>query len=204
MTAFFLGIAGGSASGKSWLSRRLLASLGEDRATHITHDDYYLPLPDHLQDRPGDHNFDHPDALETALLVEHLCALRQGRAVQVPTYDFATHNRVGQHTVLSRPVVVVEGILLFTHPALRELLDLRVFVHAPAAVRRERRVARDITERGREPAWVHERFDRHVEPMHQAHVEPTRAHAHLVVDGCAPLDTSAHRVLHHLRDSIPG
>lgn len=203
MTAFFLGIAGGSASGKSWLSRHLLASMGPDQAAHIAHDDYYLPLPAHLHDRPGDHNFDHPTALETSLLVAHVLALREGVPVPVPSYDFATHSRVGVHTVTARPVVVIEGILLFTHPALRELLDLRVFVHAPVEVRRKRRVARDIVERGREPAWVHDRFDRHVEPMHQAHVEPTRACAHLEVDGCAPLDHSADRVLRHLRDRLP-
>lgn len=202
MMPFVLGVSGGSASGKTWLSQALLAAFGPRTCVHIAHDDYYLPLPEAFRHRPGDYNFDAPSSLETDLLVDHLDALLAGRPVQVPTYAFDVHDRVGVHTVHPGPLVLLEGILLLTDPRIRERLDLAVFVDAPTDVRRERRVHRDVHERGRQEAWVRDRFARHVEPMHQRHVEPTRAHADLVVDGTQALAHAVAAVIARLPDGL--
>lgn len=199
-----VGIAGGSASGKSLLARAVVEALAPTAVTHVLHDDYYRTIPAELAHRPGDVNFDHPDALETDLLAEHVAAWRRGETVAMPRYDFATHTRVAHVEVAPQAVLLVEGILLLTEPALRDALDLAVFVEAPTDVRRARRLARDVAERGREPAWILDRFARHVEPMHQEHVVPTAAHAHLIVDGTAPVPHNVAQVLARAPGTLRG
>lgn len=203
MAPYVIGISGGSGSGKSTLAQAVRDALA-DRCVHIAHDDYYRSLPERWRADPASYNFDEPAALETDLLVDHLAQLRAGKPATLPTYDFASHTRSGSRDVAPAEVVLVEGILLFAASEVLPLLDLRVFVHAPASIRRERRLARDVQERGREPAWVAQRFDAHVEPMHQAHVEPSRAHAHLVVDGTGDLDASVQAILERLRAARGG
>lgn len=196
-----VGIAGGSASGKTCLAEALAAALGED-ALHLSHDRYYHPLPEAWRVRPDDFDFDHPDALETTLLLEHLDALRAGLAVDAPVYAFDRHDRVGTERVRPRPVVLVDGLLVLAEPDLRARFDLPVFVDTPHDDRRSRRISRDIRERGRTEEEAVTRFARHVAPTHDALVEPSRAHAALVVDGRRPLDALVAEVRAALRGRL--
>lgn len=195
MRPVVVGIAGGSASGKSSLARRLQEFLG-DRCLLLLHDRYYHPLPDHLRERPLDYNFDHPEALETERLITHLRSLRSGQPVRLPIYDFARHDRAG-HTdpVAPREVILVEGILVLADDGLRDEFDHRIFVSTPSDVRLVRRIRRDVAERGREVDEVLAQYERTVRPMHRRYVEPSREHADLVVDGTQPLQRSVAQVL---------
>jgi len=182
-----LGVAGGTASGKTTVARGLLEVLG-DRAVLLTHDRYYRSLPDGHD--AATWNFDHPDALDTELLAQHVDELLAGRDVAVPSYAFDTHRRLPrpQWTVLpARPVVVVEGILVLAHEGLRERMHHRVFVHAPHDVRLVRRIRRDRAERGRGVDDILEQYMATVRPMHERYVEPSRGHAHHVLDGTRPV-----------------
>ena len=186
METLIIGISGGTCSGKSTLADQLRGALG-DRCAHIMHDDYYHPLPDHFRADPQAWNFDHPESLETDTLVEDLQALRAGSPVDIYQYDFATHSRKrDRRRIEPRPVIIVEGILVMAHEKLRRSLDHRVFVHADDDIRLERRIDRDVRERGRTPDEVQERWRRTVHPMHVQFVAPSRGHADLVLDGTRP------------------
>ncbi|MDO4797566.1 MAG: uridine kinase [Coriobacteriales bacterium] len=178
---FVVGIAGGSGSGKTTLTNEVAASLAPDVAV-ITHDSYYRAHHDMTYDERTQLNYDCPDSYETELLVQHLAILLQGEPVECPTYDFAIHDRTDQ-TVTIRPasVIVVEGILLFENPALRALMDLKVFVDASADVRILRRLQRDVRERGRSIESVIDQYLTTVRPMHEAYVEPSKRYADLIV-----------------------
>jgi len=182
-----LGLAGGSGAGKTTLVEGITSRFGDD-ASVLWFDEYYHDLA-HLD--PGQRavvNFDHPDSLDEVLLVEHLDGLLAGRPVDVPVYDFATHTRTDRtRRVDPRPVVVVDGILVLAVPELRRRLDLAVFVDAPAEVRLDRRMDRDVRERGRTTASVRAQFEATVAPMHEAFVEPSARHADLRVDGTGDL-----------------
>lgn len=192
-----VGIAGGTASGKSTVAAALVEALG-DRCVHLLHDRYYHPLPPGRA--PLDWNFDHPDALETSRMVEDVRLLRSGRPARVPRYDFARHARHAEEDELPpRPVIVVEGILVLADPALRAEMDHRVFVHAPDDVRLMRRIRRDRAERGREIDEILAQWERTVRPMHQAYVATSRPHAHLELDGTAPIRASVEQLL-----ALPG
>lgn len=191
-----VGIAGGTCSGKSTLAQRLVEALGRDRAVWILQDSYYRHRPDLTLEERAAVNYDHPEALEFSLLLKHLKELRARREVQVPDYDFATHLRHPEsRRVLPSPVIVVDGILLFHLPELRQHFDLRAFVHADPEVRFARRMQRDIQERGRTPASVIDQWHKTVDPMHRSFVEPSRAHAHVCLDGEAPLDEELSQLL---------
>lgn len=191
-----IGIAGGSASGKTTVAYALEAILGPERCVLVSHDRYYRNLP---QGTTPDHwNYDHPDALDTAALVGDLDVLRRGGSVDLPVYDFATHRQLGRqhwHPVSARPIVIVEGILVLQDPALRERMYRRVFVHTPDDLRLARRIRRDLLERGRQLDDVLAQYLSTVRPMHEAYVAPSRAHAHLVLDGEAPVQSSVAAVL---------
>ncbi|MCC6643959.1 MAG: uridine kinase [Polyangiaceae bacterium] len=178
----FVGIAGGTGSGKTTLAERVTGALPPGSVALLSHDSYYRDqshLPPEERDRV---NFDHPETLETSLLVEHLAALRAGRAIEQPAYDFAAHRRVPAHRrVEPRPVIVVEGILILHEPALRRALDIRVFVDTDADERVLRRVERDTRERGRTVASVTAQYRETVRPMHAQFVEPSKRHADLIV-----------------------
>lgn len=171
---FVVGIAGGSGSGKTTLVQQLRALVPPAALAVIEHDAYY---------RANQTNYDHPDSLENELLVAHLDKLLAGHAIDRPDYDYTTHaRRPTTVRVEPRPVLLVEGILLFAIPELRERIDLRVFVDAPAEERLVRRILRDQTpERNRTFDSILAQFRATVRPMHEAFVEPSRAHAHLVV-----------------------
>lgn len=191
-----VGIGGGTASGKSTITRALVDSLGP-RALHVTHDRYYRPLPEAFRADPIAYNFDHPDALETELLVSDLAALREGRPTTLVDYDFGICQRKDERfwtTVHPPEILVVEGILVLAVPELRGMLDHAVFVDAAADLRLARRLRRDIVERGDTPHGVIDQYLATVRPMHEEWVEPSRAHADLVVDGTGELDAAIARI----------
>ena len=177
-----VGIAGGSGSGKTTLSRALYDSLGASNCAYIMHDSYYKDVSGLTLAERERLNYDHPDQLDTALLVEHVRGLKSRQGVDIPTYDFATHSRTSTVTRLEpRPVVIVEGILIFTDPVLCELLDLKVFVDADCDVRLLRRIERDTAERGRSFQSVVEQYLTTVRPMYHKFVKQSRDNADLVV-----------------------
>lgn len=197
MSPTIVGIAGGTASGKTTTARALSERLG-DRCLWLTHDRYYRTMPDGFEEDPTRYNFDHPDALETDRMVADLLLLRNGHAARVPDYDFATHTRVPpeQWDLLEpRPLVIVEGILVLAHPGLRDAMHHRVYVHAPDDLRLVRRIRRDVAERGREVLEILDQYERTVRPMHQAYVAPSRAFADLVVDGTTTTEAMVASVL---------
>ena len=179
---YVVGVAGGTGSGKTTVTDRIVESLPSDAVSKIQHDNYYCDRGDLSYEERCQLNFDHPDSLETALLVEHLKRLREGVAVDVPEYDFKTHRRA--HATLHvepNRVVVVEGILVFVEPRLREQLDLKLFVDTPADIRVFRRIRRDLEQRGRTFASVREQYYATVRPMHLQFVEPSKAYADLII-----------------------
>ena len=196
-----VGLGGGSASGKTWLGRALEQALAP-HCVVLAHDRYYrsvergAPLP----------NFDHPDALETEVLVDHLTQLVRGQPVRVPSYDFTRHRRRPEdewHELAPQSTIIVEGILVLAVDRLRAELDLAVFVETPADVRLSRRLRRDVVERGRTMLDVLTQYEQTVRPMHDAFIQPSRVHADLVVDGTRPLDELVAQVVPAINGS-PG
>ena len=178
---YVIGIAGGSGSGKTTLVRALTEYFGSAIAV-ISHDNYYKAYSELPFEERVKLNFDHPDAFETALLVEHLQKLRQGEAIYCPVYDFTTYTRSGEVLRIEpTQVIVVEGILIFCDPALREEMDVRIFVDADSDVRLCRRVRRDVKKRGRSIDSVIGQYLDTVKPMHEQFVEPSKKFAHLIV-----------------------
>ncbi|MGC8786082.1 MAG: uridine kinase [Anaerolineae bacterium] len=177
-----IGVAGGTASGKTTVVQAILDRVGRERIAHIQHDSYYKDLSHLPLEERRKFNFDHPDALDTPLLIQHLQELRQGHSVQIPEYDFATYCRLPQtRTVHPRPVVIVEGILILAEPALRELIDLKIYVDTDADLRLIRRIKRDIAERGRTIESVIEQYLATVRPMHLEFVEPSKRYADVII-----------------------
>lgn len=187
-----IGIAGGSGSGKTTIASAVIEGL-EDRVAVIAHDAYYRHRPDLSFEERAKVNYDHPDSLETELLVTHLKSLRSGETILRPVYDFARHLR-SEETVKVSParVIVVEGILVLAEPELRHDLDLKVFVDTEADLRLVRRIRRDISERGRTLESVIEQYFATVRPMHHEFVEPSRRHADLIIpEGFNPAAVAA-------------
>ena len=182
MKTTIIGIAGGTGSGKSTFTNRLKSHFG-DRITVMYHDNYYRPHDDLPFEERQKINYDHPDSLETDLLIEHLKALREGKAIDCPTYDFAHHTRA-KKIVRVEPsrVIIVEGILILQDPRLRDLFDIKIFVEADADERILRRVTRDIKERGRSLENIMEQYLTTVKPMHYLYVEPTKTVADLILN----------------------
>jgi uridine kinase len=179
---FFVGIAGGTGSGKTTVARNLHDALPSDRVTMIAHDSYYRDrsaLPAHERDLL---NFDHPDALDNELLVAHMGELASGRDVEVPLYDFRTHSRLPDgRPVRPAPVVIVEGILIFAEPKIRDRFDVKIYVDTDVDIRIFRRLRRDLASRGRTFAQVDEQYHRTVRPMHLEFVEPSRRWADILI-----------------------
>jgi uridine kinase len=179
--SLLLGIAGGTGSGKTTLAAKIREALG-DSSTLISHDWYYLDRTFYTPAEREAVNYDEPAALDNALLGQHLDELRQSRAVQCPQYDFATHTRRAETIAApARHVIIVEGILLFAVPELRDRFDLRLFVDTDDDIRLMRRIRRDVVDRGRDLPSVEQQYYDSVRPMHLLHVAPSKQHAHLVV-----------------------
>ena len=182
MRPLILGIAGGTGSGKTTVAEKIANALPEGRAVVIQHDWYYLDRSHLSPEERALINFDEPAALDNGRLLEDLSALREGRATACPQYDFATHTRHPEpRLVPAHPIVVVEGILLFAIPALRDAFDLRLFVDTDDDIRLLRRIRRDIEERGRDIGSIEAQYRKSVRPMHELHVAPSRRHAHLII-----------------------
>jgi len=177
-----IGIAGGSGSGKTTVAQEILRRVGADRITFLQHDSYYKDLSGLPPTQHAEINFDHPNSLETELLIQHLASLRDGKPVEVPIYDFSTDSRTSQ-TFTMRPcnVIIVEGILIFTEAALRKLLDIKIFVDTDPDLRFIRRLERDITERGRSTESVIKQYLTTVRPMHLEFVEPSKRYADVII-----------------------
>ena len=177
-----LGVAGGSGAGKSTVVRRVIERMPGISVRLLHHDSYYRGFPDLTVEERALINYDHPDSLETPLLVEHLEALIRGEPVDVPKYDFSRHRRMDSvRRVEPAPVIIVDGILVLAEPELRELMDIRVYVETDPDMRFIRRLLRDTNERDRTVQSVVEQYRGSVRPMHLEFVEPSRRHAHVIV-----------------------
>ena len=181
-SSFVIGVAGGSGSGKTTVVRRIVDSLGPDQVTLLDHDRYYRDRNDLRLEERAALNYDHPDALETDLMVAHVRALKAGRAVDVPQYDFTRHARLSEiETFQPRRALIVEGILVFTDAALRELMDIKVFVDTDSDTRFIRRLQRDVAQRGRTMESVIDQYQHTVKPMHLEFVEPSKRYADVII-----------------------
>ncbi|MBQ7566176.1 MAG: uridine kinase [Oscillospiraceae bacterium] len=197
-----IGIAGGSGSGKTTLVRALTERFGEN-ITVISHDNYYKAHNDLTYDERALLNYDHPDAFETDLLIEHLRLLRQGRTIHCPVYDFTVHNRSDELLEIApKKVIVVEGILIFADERLREEMDVRIFVDADCDVRLCRRIRRDVRKRGRTLESVIDQYLTTVKPMHEQFVEPSKKFADVIVPeggkNLVALEMIMHRIEKHI------
>ncbi|MGC9468024.1 MAG: uridine kinase [Anaerolineae bacterium] len=182
MHSVIIGVAGGTGSGKTTVANRILDRVGEEHIAYIPHDAYYRDLGHLPKEVRARFNFDHPDSLETSLLVEHLKQLKQGQPVEVPIYDFTTHSRTNQtRHVIPAPIILVEGILIFVEPELRDQLDVKLFVDTDADLRFIRRLRRDIHERGRTMESVVQQYLKTVRPMHLEFVEPSKRYADVII-----------------------
>ena len=179
---FVIGVAGGTGSGKTTVVRRIMEALGETDVTVLAHDRYYRDHPDLRLEERGGLNYDHPNSLDTDLLVSHVRALREGRSAELPVYDFTRHVRMPE-IAPAKPgsAIIVEGILIFADPALRSLMDVKVFVDTDSDIRFIRRLQRDIAERGRTVPSVIDQYLSTVKPMHEEFVEPSKRYADLIV-----------------------
>ena len=177
-----VGIAGGSGSGKTTVVHRILDQVGWERIAYLPHDAYYRDAS-HLPWKERSHlNYDHPKSLDNDLLIAHIQQLMQGQPIDAPIYDFAHHVRSNQtRRVLPSPVILVEGILVFTDKKLRNLMDIKLYVDTPADIRFIRRLLRDIEERDRTVDSVVEQYQKTVRPMHLKFVEPTKAYADIII-----------------------
>ena len=182
MQPIVIGVAGGTGSGKTTVANEILRRVGAEHIAFIPHDAYYRDLTHLPPTLRAQVNFDHPDSLETDLLIEHLKALKAGHGVNIPIYDFTTHTRTERtRRVAPAQVILVEGILVFVEPRLRDLFDARLYVDTDADVRFIRRLRRDIEERGRSVASVCEQYLSTVRPMHMEFVEPSKRHADVII-----------------------
>ena len=197
-----IGVAGGTGSGKTTLTRHLKEHFG-DAVTVIGHDSYYKRQEGRTFEERSRVNYDHPDAFDTDLLIRHLKELKAGRPIQCPVYSYADHNRTDRTVeILPSRVIVVEGILIFQDAALRDMFDIKIFVETDADERILRRCLRDVEERGRALQSVAEQYLATVKPMHEMYVEPTRKYADIVVLGggrnLVALDMIMQRIQGHI------
>ena len=182
MRSIIIGVAGGTASGKTTVADAILGRVGGDRIAYIQHDSYYRDLSHLPLEERRKLNFDHPDALETKLLVRHLQQLQAGQPIEVPTYDFATYQRRDEtRRVEPRRVILVEGILIFVDRELREMMDVKLYVDTDSDLRFIRRLQRDIKERDRTLETVINQYLNTVRPMHLEFVEPSKRYADVII-----------------------
>lgn len=183
MSTILIGIAGGTGSGKTTLTRHLKEHFGPE-VTVIGHDNYYKRQDGKTLEERAKVNYDHPAAFDTELLIEHLKELKEGRPIRCPVYSYVEHNRTEEtREILPTKVIIVEGILIFQNPTLRDMFDIKIFVETDADVRILRRALRDVEERGRTLQSVVTQYLTTVKPMHEQYVEPSRKFADIIVGG---------------------
>ena len=200
--SLFIGIAGGSGSGKTTLANRLADFFG-DSLSLLRHDDYYKAQSSLSIEERACLNFDHPDAFDTSLLIEHLDKLRLGESVDCPIYDYSMHDRSDRvRTVKATEVIVLEGILIFENPEILDRLDIKIYVDTDADVRIIRRIKRDVSERGRDLDSVIAQYFATVKPMHEAFVEPSKRRADIIVPeggmNSVALEMIVQRIISHI------
>ncbi len=201
-----IGIAGGSGSGKTTLLKNLVQTFG-DAVAVLSHDNYYKRHDELSYAERCKLNYDEPEAFDTSLMVYQLDCLRHGEAIECPVYDYTIHNRSNQTIHIEpRPVIIVEGIMIFENPELRELMDIRIFVDTDADIRICRRIRRDVNKRGRTLESVIEQYQTTVKPMHEKYVEPSKKYASLVVPeggkNAVALDMIIGRIRRHLDEAL--
>lgn len=197
-----IGIAGGTASGKTTIAHTLCDQVGADQVVVMRLDDYYRVLDGDIATRRQT-NFDHPDAFDWPLLEQHVAALMEGRAVEAPRYDYTLSQRCdATQAVEPRPFILVEGILALWSTPLRDAMDIKLFVDAPPDIRLARRLRRDISDRGRTVESVLEQFETTVQPMHEEFCEPTRAYADLIIPRGAANRVAVETVLFRLKGLV--
>ncbi|CAN5666161.1 uridine kinase [soil metagenome] len=199
----FIGICGGTGSGKTTIARAIVDAVGREQVVLVEQDSYYRNLGDMPLDERHQANFDHPDAIDSEMLVNHLMRLKQGLTVEMPLYDFITHTRSDKiETIKPKPVVIVEGILIFAEPRILDVLDVRVFVDTPDDIRLMRRLRRDINERGRTFERTMEQYERTIRPMHFEFVEPSKRNADIIIPECANQGTSIEFLCSMVREKL--
>lgn len=203
MNIIVIGIAGGTGSGKTTLADKLVDSFGRDEVSILRHDNYYKRHDEMCYEERTKLNYDHPDAFDTDLLFEHLQALKAGKPIEMPVYDYTIHNRSDETIVVNpAPVIVLEGILIFAEKCLCDLMDIKVFVDTDADVRILRRIARDVKDRGRSLDSVINQYLTTVKPMHEQFVEPSKRRADIIIpeggENLVALEMLIQRVRNHL------
>ncbi len=199
-----IGIAGGTGSGKTTLMKNLVERFGPE-VTVLSHDNYYKCRDDMPFEERCKVNYDEPDAMDTSLMIYHLEQLRRGESIDCPVYDFALHNR-SKDTVRidAKPVIIVEGILIFENEALRKLMDIKIFVDTDADVRLCRRIKRDVNKRGRTLESVLEQYQATVKPMHEKYVEPSKRFADIVVPEGGKNAVALEMIMGHIQRHLLG
>jgi uridine kinase len=199
----FIGICGGTGSGKTTIARAIVEAVEARNVVLVEQDSYYRNLADMPLDERHQANFDHPDSIDSDMLVNHLLRLKQGLRVEMPLYDFKSHTRSDRIEIIEpRPVVIVEGILIFAETRVLDLLDVRVFVDTPDDIRFIRRLQRDIRERGRTVESVIGQYYRTVRPMHHEFVEPSKRHADIIIPEGAQTGVSVEFLCSMVREKL--
>lgn len=199
-----IGICGGTGSGKTTIANRIMESLPGETVIMLQQDHYYKDLPHMSYEERSKQNFDHPDSIDTALMVEHVRALREGRSIERPSYDFTQHRRRDDTVLIEpRPALIVEGILIFENLALRELMDIKIFVDTDADLRFIRRLKRDIEDRGRTVSSVIQQYLSTVRPMHNQFVEAGKRYADIIIPEGGYNDVGIDLVIQKIRSLLP-
>lgn len=197
------GVAGGTASGKTTVARAILEAVGAEQVAYLPHDAYYRDMPHLTLEERAHQNYDHPNSLETKLMVKHIQKLLKWQPVQVPVYDFTTHRRTADTVLVEpSPIILVDGILIFTKRKLRELMDIKVYVDTDSDIRFIRRLQRDMDERGRSLASVVEQYMETVRPMHLKFVEPSKRYADVIIPHGGLNKVAMEMVVARLRDLL--
>jgi uridine kinase len=199
-----IGICGGTGSGKTTITRRIIDTLSESSVVILQQDNYYKDYPGLSFEERTQVNFDHPNSMDTALLAEHVRLLRAGKPIERPTYDFPNFRRLaGTVRIEPRTAIIVEGILIFEHKPLCELMDIKIFVDTDADLRFIRRMVRDIRERGRTTDMVVEQYMKTVRPMHMEFVEPSKRNADVIIPEGGYNDVGIDLVIQKIRSLLP-
>jgi len=200
-----LGVAGGTGSGKTTVARAILDSVGKERIALIEQDSYYRDVDWRSETELLHHNFDHPSAIDNELLVSHIAALKAGHPVEVPIYDFVRHRRTTRtRRIEPQPVIILEGILIFVEPNLRDLLDFKIYVDTDADLRLIRRLGRDMSERGRTVQDVLRQYLETVRPMHLEFVEPSKRYADIIIPEGGENRVALEMVVAHVEQLLGG